>query len=475
MGARARSLAMLAVFFAGCTAGWAETTIDDFEDRHHSQGLGGMNLPYRLYVPRDYDPTRSYPIFLFLHGMGGQGVDNTSQIELGALTLADNLKYTANDSFVFAPQMYPGTPYSWSKEGLLPHVLEALDTLRREFHIDDLRMYVTGVSMGGNGTYYAADYYGDYFAAAVPIAGWYSTSRASSFVEMPMWIWHGELDGTVSVTSDRAMYAAISALGGPVLYTEYPYGGHVIWGQVYSEDDLYAWWFAQTLQHEPPRAAGADVVCEVAELGDGKFAYTFQLETDDELLGPYAVTLGVRGVGGVSINQLQFAGTDLNDESLATLADGMGGYVKALDSWAFSPFGSNPTPGVNPYTGAPVNGFYQDSGTYVLSCYSGGGSAMGSGVNLAYIVADGDIEWMGEITRDAKIYSVFGSAEAPAGLAGDYNGDDTVSGADYVIWADTFGNDGSPGKEDLRADGNGDGAVSGADYVIWADNFGATR
>jgi len=59
-------------------------------------------------------------------------------------------------------------------------------------------------------------------------------------------------------------------------------------------------------------------------------------------------------------------------------------------------------------------------------------------------------------------------------LPGDYNGDGTVSGADYVVWADTFGNDGSAGKEDLRADGNGDGAVSGADYVIWADNFGAT-
>jgi len=63
---------------------------------------------------------------------------------------------------------------------------------------------------------------------------------------------------------------------------------------------------------------------------------------------------------------------------------------------------------------------------------------------------------------------------APAALPGDYNSDGTVSGADYVVWANTFGNDGSPGKEDLRADGNGDGAVTGADYVIWANNFGAT-
>ena len=62
-----------------------------------------------------------------------------------------------------------------------------------------------------------------------------------------------------------------------------------------------------------------------------------------------------------------------------------------------------------------------------------------------------------------------------APLPGDYNGDGTVSGADYVVWADTFGNDGSPGKEDLRADGNGDGTVSGADYVVWANNFGTSR
>ena len=71
--------------------------------------------------------------------------------------------------------------------------------------------------------------------------------------------------------------------------------------------------------------------------------------------------------------------------------------------------------------------------------------------------------------------AIIGHYQTSTPLEGDYSGDGTVSGADYVIWADTFGNDGSEGKEDLRADGNGDGLVSGADYVIWADNFGSVR
>ena len=69
----------------------------------------------------------------------------------------------------------------------------------------------------------------------------------------------------------------------------------------------------------------------------------------------------------------------------------------------------------------------------------------------------------------------FDNVKLSVRIDGDYNGDGLVSGADYVVWADTFGNDGSPGKEDLRADGNGDGSVSGADYVLWANNFGLSR
>jgi len=208
-------------------------------------------------------------------------------------------------------------------------------------------------------------------------------------------------------------------------------------------------------------------------LGGDKYGWTFSLYSQDGLMQPYTVELAFQGIGG-TIQQVTYNSAAIHTETMADAFDGAGGYSKALDTWACSPFGDNPFAGINPATGVPLTGFYEAANTFAMSCYTGPGSAYGDGVPVAYVVCDGKVGWFGTITRDGQEHQAMGVTDDPPSLPGDYNGDGSVSGADYVVWADTFGNDGSPGKEDMRADGNGDGLVSGADYVLWADNFGSS-
>jgi len=211
---------------------------------------------------------------------------------------------------------------------------------------------------------------------------------------------------------------------------------------------------------------------DVAYLGGGKYGWTFSVYSQDGLMQPYTVELAFQGIGG-TIQQVAYNGTaSVHTELMADAFDGTGGYSKALDTWACSPFGDNPVAGTNPLTSSPLTGFYEAANAFAMCAYTGPGSAYGDGVPVAYVVCDGKVGWFGAITRDGVERQVMGVTDDLPSLPGDYNGDGEVSGSDYVVWADTFGNDGSPGKEDLRADGNGDGAVTGADYVIWADHFG---
>jgi len=208
-------------------------------------------------------------------------------------------------------------------------------------------------------------------------------------------------------------------------------------------------------------------------LGGGLHGWLFRIANEDGLLAPYTVQMGFIGVDGATIHQLLYNGMQIHSETFANIADGQGGYAKLQDTWVFAPFGDNTVPGINPLTGGALTGFYEAANAFAFSCWSGSGSTLGDNVNLAYVVADGNVGFAGTITREGTDYDVLGVTDyVPPELPGDYSGDGTVSGADYVIWADSFGNTGLPGQ-DMRADGNGDGLVSGADYVIWAGNFGA--
>jgi predicted peptidase len=112
---------------------------------------------------------------------------------------------------------------------------EIVDALQKQYtNIDPRRLYVTGLSMGGYGTWEAIERWPNYFAAAAPIAGAGDPSKASVLTHLPVWAFHGSKDTIVPVSGSRDMIAAITAAGGKPRYTEFPGAGHGVWGYVYA-------------------------------------------------------------------------------------------------------------------------------------------------------------------------------------------------------------------------------------------------
>jgi predicted peptidase len=123
--------------------------------------------------------------------------------------------------------------------------LEALAELQTKFSIDAARLYVTGQSMGGFGTWAVICEHPDLFAAAIPVCGGGDATQASKLSRLPVWAFHGEKDEAVSVERSRSMIAAMREAGGTPKYTEYKGAGHVIWNDVFKEPALISWVFTQ--------------------------------------------------------------------------------------------------------------------------------------------------------------------------------------------------------------------------------------
>jgi predicted peptidase len=232
-------------------------TVEDFEPRTFI-AKGGVVLPYRLFVPRGYEATRKYPLILFLHGAGERGEDNRRQLAFGVLPWAAPDLQAAHPALVVAPQCPEGarwvdTPWekgSYSIDAVpisrpLAAAVELLAALRKEFSVDAHRILLTGLSMGGYGTWDAALRFPDIFAGAIPICGAGDPSHARRLKRVPIWAFHGGADPLVPVAGSRAMVKALRAAGGPVMYTEVPGVGHNVWDQVYVDPKVLGWLLAQ--------------------------------------------------------------------------------------------------------------------------------------------------------------------------------------------------------------------------------------
>jgi predicted peptidase len=129
--------------------------------------------------------------------------------------------------------------------GPLVLVLKILDAVKKEFSIDSRRIYVSGQSMGGYGTWDLVTKKPEIFAAAVPMCGGGNTLLAANAVRVAIWAFHGAVDETVSVNESRTMIGAIRRAGGHPRYTEYPDVDHDVWNRAFMEPDLMDWLFAQ--------------------------------------------------------------------------------------------------------------------------------------------------------------------------------------------------------------------------------------
>lgn len=217
------------------------------------QNEGGERMLYRLALPQHYSQRKVYPLVLWLHGGAGRGKDNLKQIT-GGNTSGSHVwirpeNQSAHPCFVLAPQCPENgqwatdDPVRPSRQ--LQLALEVVAELQKRFSIDAERLYVTGQSLGGYGTWAVICEYTQMFAAAVPVCGGGDETQASKPARLPVWAFHGEKDQAVSVEHSRKMIAAIRKAGGTPKYTEYKDAGHVIWDQVFKEPDLVAWMFEQ--------------------------------------------------------------------------------------------------------------------------------------------------------------------------------------------------------------------------------------
>jgi predicted peptidase len=214
-------------------------------------------LPYRLLVPVRYDPRRAYPIVIFLHGAGERGTDNAKPLNDGVIPWARELSHV-RPSFVVVPQcpttgQWVDTPWSTGSYAIarvpiskpLGAVVALLARLRHEFHIDPHRIFVTGLSMGGFGTWDLLMRYPDMFAAAMVVCGGGDPTEAARLKRVPVWAFHGSADDVVPVAGTRAMIKALRAAGGRVRYTEYKGLGHNVWDKAYGNEPALRWLLAQ--------------------------------------------------------------------------------------------------------------------------------------------------------------------------------------------------------------------------------------
>lgn len=228
------------------------------------QSADGHSLPYRLFVPRHYTPDKKYPLILFLHGIGERGDDNEAQLKhAGVLRFVSDAVQAKDPCFLVAPQCpkddlwvpaffglkkikeraQEETPGGPSRAMRL--VTELLDKLEKDYSIDPERRYVTGLSMGGYGSYDLCLRRPDDFAAAVPICGAADPAAAAKIAHIPLWIFHGGSDSAVPVQLARDMVEALKKAGASPKYTEYPGVGHNSWTPAYQEPGLVDWLLSQ--------------------------------------------------------------------------------------------------------------------------------------------------------------------------------------------------------------------------------------
>lgn len=195
-----------------------QSTADKFARESHT--FKGTTLPYRIFIPEGMDVKKKYPLVLALHGLGECGSDNNMQITANkmATSWAEPAIQSKNPCYVIAPQC-PSTYSNWTSGPVVDVLFNMVDSALAKYNIDKDRVYITGLSLGGNGTWNCLCLRPDLFAAAVPIAGWGNTWQASLIKDIPIWNFHGQADNVVTVANSRNMVEAFTTLGIDAVYT----------------------------------------------------------------------------------------------------------------------------------------------------------------------------------------------------------------------------------------------------------------
>ncbi len=196
-----------------------------------------LTMDYLLFLPEDYDKKDSWPLMLFLHGAGERGDDLELVKKHGPPKIVDTKK---DFPFILV------SPQCKSRRWWEPFGLTALlDDVVAKYKVDENRIYVTGLSMGGFGTWSLASHTPDRFAAIVPICGGGEPYWTRRFAHLPVWVFHGGKDPVVPLERSEEMVEALKKHGGNVKFTVYADAGHDSWTETYDNPELYEWLLQQ--------------------------------------------------------------------------------------------------------------------------------------------------------------------------------------------------------------------------------------
>ena len=200
-------------------------------------------IPYLIYLPKNYDSAEGkLPLMLFLHGRG----ESHGPLSLVAKWGPPMLASKGEDlPFIIVSPQCPGDD-SWSKPTQQSRLIELLDHIVKNYKVDENRVLLTGLSMGGYGSWRLAADHPDRFAAVVPVCGGGNPEDAEKLKALPVWVFHGDQDKAVPFSRSVEMVDAIKAAGGEkIRFTSLEHIGHNSWSATYATPELYEWLLQQ--------------------------------------------------------------------------------------------------------------------------------------------------------------------------------------------------------------------------------------
>ena len=202
-----------------------------------------VSCNYLLFLPEDYGKKRQrWPLILFLHGAGERGDDLKKVKVHGPPKMVESRK---DFPFILVSPQCPEDDWWTEKVEVL---INLVDDIAARYKVDKKRIYLTGLSMGGYGTWALTSAYPERFAAIAPICGGGSRIMSLRLKDIPIWVFHGAKDPVVPLEESEEMVNAIRKRGGDVKFTIYPDAGHDSWTESYNNQELYDWFLEHRKQ-----------------------------------------------------------------------------------------------------------------------------------------------------------------------------------------------------------------------------------
>ncbi len=243
-----RTLIVMFVLFSSVTS--AQSAAREQSGTLVKQLTETVRMPYLVVLPKGFNLNKQrWPVILYLHGAGDRGNDLALVRRTAAVRQAESRQ---DYPFLLIAPQEPDTDQSWLYPANVAAVMNILNDAIAKYNGDPDRVYLTGISMGGWGSWFYAQKFPGTFAAIAPLCGFPDTKWAPKLVHTPIWTFHGTNDTVAPLIDTERMVEALQKLGGDPKFTPVTGGDHDIAQAVYSRGDLYAWF----LQHRrnPPHA-----------------------------------------------------------------------------------------------------------------------------------------------------------------------------------------------------------------------------